>query len=158
MTFAAAGVNIIKVLQMQPEPSTGGFGKRQVLKGLYMSTLTVLLDALVVVVALLLIGIILVQPSKSGGMGAAFGGVGESVFGAQAGSHLTKATVIMTAVFFLVTLVLASLIGHGVNKGTTDGVTAALESTAVSASAVAPEAQPEAPAAQSAAPQAAEQK
>ena len=140
---------------MQPEPSTGGFGKRQVLKGLYMSTLTVLLYALVVVVALLLIGIILVQPSKSGGMGAAFGGVGESVFGAQAGSHLTKATVIMTAVFFLVTLVLASLIGHGVNKGTTDG---ALESTAVSASAVAPEAQPEAPAAQSAAPQAAEQK
>lgn len=157
MTFAAAGVNIIKVLQMQPEPSTGGFGKRQVLKGLYMSTLTVLLYALVVVVALLLIGIILVQPSKSGGMGAAFGGVGESVFGAQAGSHLTKATVIMTAVFFLVTLVLASLIGHGVNKGTTDGVTAALESTAA-ASAVAPEAQPEAPAAQSAAPQAAEQK
>ncbi len=142
---------------MQPEPSTGGFGKRQVLKGLYMSTLTVLLYALVVVVALLLIGIILVQPSKSGGMGAAFGGVGESVFGAQAGSHLTKATVIMTAVFFLVTLVLASLIGHGVNKGTTDGVTAALESTAA-ASAVAPEAQPEAPAAQSAAPQAAEQK
>ena len=157
MTFAAAGVNIIKVLQMQPEPSTGGFGKRQVLKGLYMSTLTVLLYALVVVVALLLIGIILVQPSKSGGMGAAFGGVGESVFGAQAGSHLTKATVIMTAVFFLVTLVLASLIGHGVNKGTTDGVTAALESTAA-VSAVAPEAQPEAPAAQSAAPQAAEQK
>jgi preprotein translocase, secG subunit len=157
LTFAAAGVNIIKVLQMQPEPSTGGFGKRQVLKGLYMSTLTVLLYALVVVVALLLIGIILVQPSKSGGMGAAFGGVGESVFGAQAGSHLTKATVIMTAVFFLVTLVLASLIGHGVNKGTTDGVTAALESTAA-ASAVAPEAQPEAPAAQSAAPQAAEQK
>lgn len=157
MTFAAAGVNIIKVLQMQPEPSTGGFGKRQVLKGLYMSTLTVLLYALVVVVALLLIGIILVQPSKSGGMGAAFGGVGESVFGAQAGSHLTKATVIMTAVFFLVTLVLASLIGHGVNKGTADGVTAALESTAA-ASAVAPEAQPEAPAAQSAAPQAAEQK
>ena len=78
-----------------------------------MSTLTVLLYALVVVVALLLIGIILVQPSKSGGMGAAFGGVGESVFGAQAGSHLTKATVIMTAVFFLVTLVLASLIEHG---------------------------------------------
>mgnify|MGYP003029322787 CR=1 FL=1 len=38
-----------------------------------MSTLTVLLYALVVVVALLLIGIILVQPSKSGGMGAAFG-------------------------------------------------------------------------------------
>ncbi len=79
-----------------------------------MSTLTVLLYALVVVTALLLIGIILVQPSKSGGLGATFGGVGESVFGAQAGSHLTRATVIMTAVFFLITLILASLIGHGV--------------------------------------------
>ena len=157
MTFAAAGVNIIKVLQMQPEPSTGGFGKRQVLKGLYMSTLTVLLYALVVVVALLLIGIILVQPSKSGGMGAAFGGVGESVFGAQAGSHLTKATVVMTAVFFLVTLVLASLIGHGVNKGAEDGVTAALENAAASAPAVVPEASAEADA-QKAAPAAAEQK
>ena len=43
-----------------------------------MSTLTVFLYALVVVVSLLLIGIILIQPSKSGGMGAAFGGVGDS--------------------------------------------------------------------------------
>lgn len=99
-----------------------------------MSTLTVFLYALVVVVSLLLIGIILIQPSKSGGMGAAFGGVGESVFGGQAGSHLTRATVIMTAVFFLLTLVLASLIGHGVRMGRTDdGVTAALEASAVPA-------------------------
>ena len=142
---------------MQPEPSTGGSGKRQVLKGLFMSTLTVLLYALVVVVALLLIGIILVQPSKSGGMGAAFGGVGESVFGAQAGSHLTKATVVMTAVFFLVTLVLASLIGHRVNKGAEDGVTSALENAAASAPAAVPEASAEADA-QKAAPAAAEQK
>lgn len=97
-----------------------------------MSTLTVFLYALVVVVSLLLIGIILIQPSKSGGMGAAFGGVGESVFGGQAGSHLTRATVVMTAVFFLLTLVLASLIGHGVRMGRSDdGVTAALEAAAV---------------------------
>ena len=99
-----------------------------------MSTLTVFLYALVVVVSLLLIGIILIQPSKSGGMGAAFGGVGESVFGGQAGSHLTRATVIMTAVFFLLTLVLASLIGHGVRMGRSDdGVTAALEAAAAPA-------------------------
>ena len=82
-----------------------------------MSILVVFLYALTVVVSLLLIGIILIQPSKSGGMGAAFGGVGESVFGAKAGSHLTRATVIMTAIFFVITLVLAALIGHGVKIG-----------------------------------------
>ena len=79
-----------------------------------MSILVVFLYALTVVISLLLIGIILIQPSKSGGMGAAFGGVGESVFGGKAGSHLTKATVVMTAIFFVITLVLAALIGHGV--------------------------------------------
>lgn len=79
-----------------------------------MSILVVFLYALVVVLSLLLIGIVLIQPAKSGGMGAAFGGIGESVFGAKAGSHLTKATVVMTALFFAVTLILAALIGHGV--------------------------------------------
>lgn len=79
--------------------------------------LLVFLYALVVVVALLLIGLILIQPAKSGGMGAAFGGVGESVFGGKAGSHLTKATVWMTAIFFVVCLALAVLIGHGYKVG-----------------------------------------
>ncbi len=99
-----------------------------------MSVLTVILYALVVAVALLLIGLILIQPSKSGGMGAAFGGVGESVFGAQAGSHLTKATVIMTALFFLVSLFLAALIGHGIAQDdSANGVTAVLEQATSSA-------------------------
>ena len=78
-----------------------------------MSILIVFLYALVVVLSLLLIGIVLIQPAKSGGMGAAFGGVGESVFGGKAGSHLTKATVVMTTLFFILTLILAALIGRG---------------------------------------------
>ena len=41
-----------------------------------MSILTVCLYAVIFVVALLLIVLILIQPSKSGGMGAAFGGIG----------------------------------------------------------------------------------
>ncbi len=85
-----------------------------------MSILVVFLYALVVVVSLLLIGIVLIQPAKSGGMGAAFGGIGESVFGAKAGSHLTKATVVMTALFFILTLALAALIGHGVKLSSGD--------------------------------------
>ena len=78
-----------------------------------MSIVIVFLYALVVVVALLLIGIVLIQPAKSGGMGASFGGIGESVFGGKAGSHLTKATVVMTSLFFVLTLLLAALIGRG---------------------------------------------
>ncbi|MFA7231161.1 MAG: preprotein translocase subunit SecG [Victivallaceae bacterium] len=77
-----------------------------------MSVLTVVLYTLVVVIALLLIGLILIQQSKGGGFGAAFGGVGESVFGAHAGSHMTKLTVIMTALFFILTLLLAVVVGH----------------------------------------------
>ena len=84
--------------------------------------LLVFLYSLVVVVALLLIGLILIQPAKSGGMGAAFGGVGESVFGGKAGSHLTKATVWMTALFFVLCLVLAVLIGHGFKVGKESGL------------------------------------
>ena len=80
-----------------------------------MNIMTVLCYTLIVVVALLLIGLIMIQPSKSGGMGAAFGGIGEA-FGGKAGSHLTKTTVIMTAVFFIVALALAAFIGHGGGK------------------------------------------
>jgi preprotein translocase subunit SecG len=90
----------------------------------------VFLYALVVIISILLIGIILIQPSKSGGMGAAFGGVGESVFGAQAGSHLTKATVVMTAIFLALSLLLAALIGHGVGSKEAKGVDALVEASA----------------------------
>jgi preprotein translocase subunit SecG len=72
------------------------------------------------IIALLLIALILIQPSKSGGMGAAFGGIGESVFGGKAGSHLTKTTVVMTAVFFVVALGLAAVIGRSTGSSGDD--------------------------------------
>ena len=94
-----------------------------------MSIFVVFLYALTVVISLLLIGIILIQPSKSGGMGAAFGGVGESVFGGKAGSHLTKATVWLTAVFMVLSLALAVLIGHGYRMETAgSGISRELDS------------------------------
>ena len=77
-----------------------------------MSALVVFLYVLVVVVSLLLIGIILIQPSKSGGFGSAFGGVGEGVFGAQTMGYLSRLTVVMIAIFFVVTLALAAISGH----------------------------------------------
>ena len=70
------------------------------------------LYTVVVIVALLLIGLVLIQQSKSGGFGSTFGGVGESVFGAQAVNHLSKLTVILTTVFFILTLLLAAISGQ----------------------------------------------
>ena len=59
---------------------------------------------------LLLIGLILLQKSKSEGLGMAFGaGAGESLFGARAGNVLSKATVILGILFMANTLVLGIL-------------------------------------------------
>jgi len=77
-----------------------------------VNTVIIILYALVVLVAILLTCLILIQPSKSSGFGAAFGGVGESVFGAHASSHLTKLTVIMISLFFVIVLALAVISGH----------------------------------------------
>ncbi len=80
-----------------------------------MEALTTVLYVLVVIVCLALIGLILIQPSKGGGFGSALGGnvIGESVFGAYAGSHLTKLTVVLTTVLFVLTIFLAALVGRG---------------------------------------------
>ena len=78
-----------------------------------MSTLATILNTLVVILAVLLIAVILVQPSKSGGgFGSAFGGLGESVFGAHAMSHLSKITVWCISIFFILTLASAIVAGH----------------------------------------------
>jgi preprotein translocase subunit SecG len=56
----------------------------------------------------LLIAIILLQKAKSHGAGMAFGAaMGESLFGAQTGNILTKATVVLTIIFLLNTTILA---------------------------------------------------
>ena len=68
--------------------------------------MVVTLYVAVTLVALMIIGLVLIQQSKGGGLGGAFGGGGDSVFGAQAGNHLTKMTVILISVFFVLVLVL----------------------------------------------------
>ncbi len=98
-----------------------------------MSVLSVIIYALVVLIAIMLIGLILVQPSKSGGFGSAFGGVGESVFGAQAMGHLSKLTVVLISLFFVLTLLLAVVSGH--NSGAEQK--SVMDTEAVSAAAAA---------------------
>lgn len=80
-------------------------------------TINIAIYAMVVIIAILLIGLVLIQPSKSGGgLGSAFGGAGESVFGAQAMSHLSKLTIVLMSVFFVLTLALAIISGHKLNS------------------------------------------
>ena len=75
----------------------------------------------VVLIALLLICLVLIQPSKGGGFGSAFGGIGESVFGAQAMSQLSKVTVVMLTLFFVLTLILAVMTGHRTKAAAPEG-------------------------------------
>lgn len=75
----------------------------------------------VVLIALLLICLVLVQPSKGGGFGSAFGGIGESVFGAQAMSQLSKVTVVLLTLFFVLTLILAVMTGHRSKTAASEG-------------------------------------
>ena len=78
-----------------------------------MNTWIIILTVIDVIISLLLIAVILVQQSKDGGFGgSAFGGAGEAVFGGQAGDHLSKFTVVLATLFFVVTLSLAIVTGR----------------------------------------------
>lgn len=61
-----------------------------------------------IVVAITLIGMILIQRGRSGGLVEALGGV-ESIFGTKTSSLLVKFTVILTITFFLTSIFLAYL-------------------------------------------------
>jgi preprotein translocase subunit SecG len=66
--------------------------------------------AVLVVACPLMCLVILMQRSKQEGLGAAFGGgFTESVWGAQTSNVLVKATVVLAATFFIVSIALARL-------------------------------------------------
>ena len=79
-----------------------------------MNILITLLTVLDVLIALLIIALVLVQQSKSGGgLGTTFGGGGsDSLFGAHASSHLSRLTVIFASLFLIITLALAVITAH----------------------------------------------
>jgi preprotein translocase subunit SecG len=72
-----------------------------------------ILISLLVIVCLLMILAILMQRPKSEGLGAAFGGgLTDSLFGAQTTTVLTKFTVFLGGLFFLLTLIISVLHVH----------------------------------------------
>jgi preprotein translocase subunit SecG len=75
-----------------------------------MWLLTPILVTLLVLISLLMILTILMQRPKSEGLGAAFGGgLTDSLFGAQTTTVLTKLTVWLGGIFFMLTLVISVL-------------------------------------------------
>ncbi len=72
------------------------------------------IDIVHIFVCMVLIGVVLLQQGKGGGMGAAFGGGTAQVFGGRgAGNILTKATAIAAAIFMLTSVSLAYLSSSG---------------------------------------------
>jgi preprotein translocase subunit SecG len=67
------------------------------------------LTVLHVLVCLMVMLVVLIQPGKSGGLGAALGGAGaQQIFGGRgAGNFLTRTTWITASVFFLTSITLA---------------------------------------------------
>lgn len=83
-------------------------------------TLLIILEA---ACSLALIGLILLQKSKSEGLGMAFGSGGnDSLFGARAGNVLTKATVTIGIVFLVNTLVLGMMFAGSAGQSLMDRV------------------------------------
>lgn len=112
-----------------------------------MSILIGILTTLLVITSLLLIGIVLIQPSKSGGgLGTIGGGVTESVLGASAGNVLTKGTVILASIFMGITLLLVVINAHRGPDSSVSGRAAAAEAAAAKAAASAKAAKDAAPA------------
>ena len=72
-----------------------------------------LLKVVFVIVCFLMILLVLMQRPKQEGLGAAFGaGVTDQVFGARTTNVLQRGTVYLATMFFLLSLILAVLIGH----------------------------------------------
>ncbi|HLW64852.1 MAG TPA: preprotein translocase subunit SecG [Gemmataceae bacterium] len=70
-----------------------------------------LLNAVVLLTGLILIGIILIQRGKGGGLAGAFGGVGgSSPFGSRAGDLFTRITLIVAAVWAVLIVVEVKLV------------------------------------------------
>jgi len=107
-------------------------------------------------VCLVLMGVVLLQQGKGGGMGSAFGGASAQVFGGSgAGNILTRMTAICAGIFMLTSVTLAYMSSSGdralrdriamENSKKNDRGTKRESSSAPSASA-APSAAPSAPA------------
>ena len=66
--------------------------------------LSTFLAVLFGIVCLLLIGLVLLQKGRGGGLGAAFGGAGSSAFGTKTGDVMTWVTIVLVGLFLLLAM------------------------------------------------------
>jgi preprotein translocase subunit SecG len=67
----------------------------------------VILNILIMIMGVALIGIILLQRGKGGGLAGAFGGIGgSSAFGSRAGDQFTRVTLIMAGIWILLIMLM----------------------------------------------------
>ena len=90
-----------------------------------MDILVALLYVVEVVSCLLLALVVMLQKPKEGGLGGLAGGMGEAVFGADAGNVLIKVTVWLGAIFLVNTLTLAKLTSTPASQSVTVNATSA---------------------------------
>lgn len=72
--------------------------------------ITIIITFLYIVIAFFMIFLILLQAGRGGGIAAAFGGATvENIFGSTKGNVLTRATIILGALFFILSIVLVRI-------------------------------------------------
>jgi preprotein translocase subunit SecG len=79
-------------------------------KEVAVTYLPFILNIVIMLVGLFLIGLVLIQRGKGGGLAGAFGGIGgSSAFGSRAGDQFTKVTLITAAVWILLIMFMVKM-------------------------------------------------
>jgi preprotein translocase subunit SecG len=79
------------------------------------------LNMLVILTGLFLIGLVLIQRGKGGGLAGAFGGVGgSSPFGSKAGDAFTRITIYVAAFWIVIIMAQVKLTNRAVDAVTTN--------------------------------------
>ena len=75
-----------------------------------MAYVPFVLNILIMLAGLFLIGLVLIQRGKGGGLAGAFGGIGgSSAFGSRAGDQFTKVTLVTAAVWILLIMFMVKM-------------------------------------------------
>ena len=109
-----------------------------------MGVIYAIVAVLLVVTSLALVGLILIQRGKGGGLAAAFGGGGvEQAFGTRAATLAQKATATLGAIFLVLTILLGIL--HRERSGTMPSKPGGESTPAPASAPMTPSANPPAP-------------
>jgi preprotein translocase subunit SecG len=88
-----------------------------------MGIIADLLNLIILVLSVFLIGLVMIQRGKGGGLIGALGGSGgSSPFGSRAGDQFTRITIYVAGVWLLLIMIQVVVISHVPIRGTQTGV------------------------------------